>query len=402
MEDSAVYIDLVPLSSGDKYFLSTFTRITGSGGTVVGIQIISQDITEQKCNEVLLIRERERLEGILKGTNTGTWEWNVQTGETVFNERWAEIIGYTVEELNPVSIETWMKFCHPDDLKLSEELLNRHFCGEIDYYECEARMLHKNGDWIWVLDRGRVISWDLDGRPLVMMGTHQDINDRKQAEEALYASNQKLRLLTSLTRHDVINKLTAIQLLHNIASGESDPGKREDYFIKSRQAIEQLESIIKFTREYEDFGVVASRWQQVQSLIRNAALETDHPGILVDTTIPPDIQIFADPIIQKVFSTLIENAFRHAGYLTRIQFCCSKADHHIIIVCEDDGFGVPMEEKGYIFEHGYGNNTGLGLFFAREILAITGLSIRETGEPGKGARFEILVPDGKWRRENNG
>jgi len=143
------------------------------------------DITARKEAEAALAHERERLAAILRGTNVGTWEWNVQTGETVFNERWAAIAGYTLAELAPVSIDTWMKLAHPEDLQHSGEALERHFHGEADYYEVESRMLHKDGSWIWVLDRGRVDSHSEDGRPLMMFGTHQDITQRKNAENAL-------------------------------------------------------------------------------------------------------------------------------------------------------------------------------------------------------------------------
>jgi len=129
--------------------------------------------------------ERRRLENAITGTQTGTWEWNVSTGETVFNERWAEIVGYTLEELAPISIDTWASLAHPDDLKRSGELLDRHFRGELPYYECEARMRHKQGHWVWVLDRGCVMTWTNDGQPLMMYGTHQDISDRKEAEKRL-------------------------------------------------------------------------------------------------------------------------------------------------------------------------------------------------------------------------
>jgi PAS domain S-box-containing protein len=148
-------------------------------------------ISERKRNEEALRQERERLAGILRGTNAGAWEWNVQTGETIFNERWAEIIGYTLDEISPVSIETWMTFAHPDDLKTSDELLQKHFSGELDYYECEARMRHKSGAWVWVLDRGRVTTWTDDGKPLMMMGTHQDITEHKRAEEELIKAKEK-------------------------------------------------------------------------------------------------------------------------------------------------------------------------------------------------------------------
>ena len=142
-----------------------------------------QDVTERITAEQELKKERIRLEGILEGTNVGTWEWNVQTGETVFNQRWAEIIGYTLEEISPVSIETWIQFAHPDDLKASGEQLEEHFRGERAYYDFESRMKHKNGDWVWVLDRGKVVSWTGEGKPLLMLGTHQDVTQRKQTEK---------------------------------------------------------------------------------------------------------------------------------------------------------------------------------------------------------------------------
>jgi PAS domain S-box-containing protein len=155
---------------------------------------LQQEIQAHRQTEEELREERQRLAAIIEGTNIGTWEWNVQTGETVFNERWADIIGYTLEEISPVSIGTWERFAHPDDLKASGDLLDRHFAGELDYYEFESRMKHKDGRWVWVLDRGKVSSWMEDGKPLLMQGTHQDITDRKRAEEALRQSEERMRL----------------------------------------------------------------------------------------------------------------------------------------------------------------------------------------------------------------
>jgi len=129
---------------------------------------------------------------ILKATNAGTWQWNVQTGETIFNEKWAEIIGYTLEELEPTTIETWKKFTYPEDLKLCQEKLKSHFRGEKDSYECKHRMKHKNGNWVWVLDRGAVIEWTEDGKPLWMFGTHIDITDLKETQEKLRKQTYKL------------------------------------------------------------------------------------------------------------------------------------------------------------------------------------------------------------------
>ncbi|KEA63783.1 diguanylate cyclase [Marinobacterium lacunae] len=145
-----------------------------------------RDVTRKARDAVQF--ERDCLQNVIDGTNVGTWEWHVQTGKTVFNERWAEIIGYTLEELEPVSIDTWLKFTHPDDLERSGDALQRHFSGEEPYYECEARMRHRDGHWVWVLDRGKVFTWDADGKPQTMFGTHQDITERRQAEEQLVLS----------------------------------------------------------------------------------------------------------------------------------------------------------------------------------------------------------------------
>ncbi|TDX99383.1 sensor domain-containing phosphodiesterase [Thiohalophilus thiocyanatoxydans] len=129
-----------------------------------------------------LSEERQRLAGILEGTRAGTWEWDVPSGRTVFNARWAEMIGYTLDELAPLSIDTWSKLTHPDDLRKASALLQRHFDGELDYYECECRMRHKQGHWVWILDRGRLLSRTSEGKPLLMLGTHTDITRRKQFE----------------------------------------------------------------------------------------------------------------------------------------------------------------------------------------------------------------------------
>lgn len=138
--------------------------------------------TARAMNTELLL-ERTRLSAILEGTKVGTWEWNVQTGATTFNEEWARIVGYTLQELAPINIDTWMRLSHPEDLQRSAQKLQAHFSGNTAHYEVEARMRHKLGHWVWVLDRGKVTSWTEDGKPLMMHGTHQDITERKQQEE---------------------------------------------------------------------------------------------------------------------------------------------------------------------------------------------------------------------------
>lgn len=152
-----------------------------------------QEITERKRAEAELGAQRQKLDNIIQGTNLGTWEWNVQTGEVVINERWAEIIGYTLEELTPVSSNIWRSGVHPDDLSNSDDILQKHFNGDLDYYNAELRMRHKQGNWIWIRSLGKVSTWTEDGKPLLMYGTHQEITERKRTEEELRKANETLQ-----------------------------------------------------------------------------------------------------------------------------------------------------------------------------------------------------------------
>lgn len=155
------------------------------------------DITARKHMELTLERERSRLASIILGTNAGTWEWNLQTGETLVNERWAGIVGYRLEELLPLSATTWHKLFHPDDLALSTALFKSHLHGDLDYYECDARMRHKNGYWVWIKSRGRLISRDDDGKPLWISGTHTDITEQVETNQALKKSELRFRGMVS-------------------------------------------------------------------------------------------------------------------------------------------------------------------------------------------------------------
>lgn len=138
-----------------------------------------------------------RLNEIIKATRIGTWEWNIQTGETKFNSFWAEMVGYTLVELEPTSIETWSKFAHQGDLKTSNRALQKHFSGELDYYDVDCRVKHKDGHWIWVNDRGKVVSWTADGQPLWMRGTHTDISVRKELEISLAQSTDRFETMVN-------------------------------------------------------------------------------------------------------------------------------------------------------------------------------------------------------------
>ena len=146
---------------------------------------VYEDVSERKALELALEESRERLALALEGSDMGMWDWQVQTGKTELNERWAEMLGYTLAELQPTTLQTWLDLCHPDDRELAKQKLAQHFQGVTSHYECELRLRHKAGYWLWVLDRGKVVARDDNGQPLRMAGTHLDITARKRADEEL-------------------------------------------------------------------------------------------------------------------------------------------------------------------------------------------------------------------------
>lgn len=174
-------------------------------GKVISVYGTFQDINERKLLEIELENDRKRLNQIIEGTHVATWEWNVQTGWTQFNERWADIIGYTLDELSPIDINTWIKFAHPDDLNESSKQLELHFSGQVPYYECRSRMKHKDGKWVWVLDRGKVFTWTPDGKPEMMYGTHQEITTQMELQERILELNHNLTsIMDSTTQVSII------------------------------------------------------------------------------------------------------------------------------------------------------------------------------------------------------
>lgn len=235
--------------------------------------------------------------------------------------------------------------------------------------------------------------YDAKGEIQGVEGILHDITDRKKAEDALRRANRQLNLLTGITRHDILNKVTIILGYLGIAQKKSTDPALGEYFSKMESATKAIRSQIEFTRVYQDLGTNEPQWQ---------VLDTIQPR----SHVPPDITftadvngilVYADPMLEKVFFNLLDNSVRHGQRVTEIRVSSRQSGTSLVIVWEDNGVGIPPDEKEKIFERGFGKNTGLGLFLVREILAISGITIRETGIDGQGARFEILVPAGEYR-----
>ena len=179
--------------SGQEYWLDAdIHSLKDEKGVFRGYVAVETDITATKLAEAALLRERQRLDNVILGTNVGTWETNLQTGESLIDERWAAMLGYRLDELRPFVYDKWVAMVHPDDLQESRTRLAEHLAGKTAFYECEHRARHKDGRWVWVLSRGRIASRTPDGRVEWFAGTHMDVSDRRTLFEQVSRSNAML------------------------------------------------------------------------------------------------------------------------------------------------------------------------------------------------------------------
>ena len=223
-----------------------------------------------------------------------------------------------------------------------------------------------------------------------------DITKRMLAEEALRQVNHKLHLLSNITRHDINNEIQEIFEYLDFVQGDDLDPKVRGFIENVDRSIHNIERQIAFTRDYQDIGVHSPVWYDVHAMITHSVQTLDISPIQIQVEIS-GIEIYADFLVEKVFYNLVDNAKRYGEKITGIRFSGIEGSEEYTIICEDDGVGVPDGFKSKIFNREYYKHTGFGLNLSREILEITGITIKETGKPGKGARFEILVPAGKFR-----
>jgi PAS domain S-box-containing protein len=272
----------------------------------------------------------------------------------------------------------------------------------------ESALLTANGLKRSVIVKGKPVRYNDRHATLLFL---IDITQRKALEDQLAAraeelfrittalrqANKKLNLLSSITRHDINNQLTGLKFYLDILEPEQHTPELAGYCRQAATAADQIAAMIRFTRDYEEIGITAPAWQECRKVAEAAARDAPSGKVAVRNDIPPGPEVYADPLIVKVFYNLIDNAVRYGEKITTVRFSLEEDDGKMVIVCEDDGVGVQAPEKERIFDRGFGKNTGLGLALSREILDMTGITIRETGTPGAGARFELAVPAEHFR-----
>jgi len=408
------------LASGEIRDVEVYSGPLEYGGSTRLYSIV-HDVTDRNIAQEALRDMNWRLESIVESTHVGTWEWNVQTGETVINEVWAQIFGYTLDELSPISIKTWYFHAHPEDLKHSNKLLLKHFAGELPYYDFDCRMKHKNGQWIWIHDRGRIVTRTEDGKPLMMFGTHTDITERKQIEEALRKNEENLQKSNaekdkffSIIAHDLRSPFNGFLGLTEIMV-EGLPGMK-------MEEIQQMAILLKksATNLFSLLGNLLE-WSRMQRgltaflptsfllmpkifesmvLVKDAA---DKKDILISYSVPEGLMVFTDTnMLGGILRNLVTNAvkFTPKGGIITVS-AKSVPGNSVEISVRDTGIGMNKKLIADLFHVDVNTNrkgtdgessSGLGLMICKDFIEKSGGKLGIESTEGKGSVFHFTIP----------
>ncbi|HZD43513.1 MAG TPA: PAS domain S-box protein, partial [Methanomicrobiales archaeon] len=360
--------------------------------SVLGSQVmgIFRDTSENKRLERAFIESEIRHRALVSSIPIGLFQIDPRSPDRfiLVNRSLANMFGYdSIDRVTVLKIRDL--FASPEEYGAILSVLE----SGNSIQGRELQMKNKDGFIFW----GRIsvkIARNVRGDIEYYDGVLEDITERKVAELALEQANRKLNILSTLTRHDVLNQLTAVRGYVELLEESDVDAETKRYLGIVSKAAQTIQHLVEFTKLYQEMGIKKPEWQNVEEKVRSAVSSLDMGDVALEVE-TASLEIYADPLLEKVFFNLAENALRHGEGMTRLRFSARISPDECRVICEDNGVGIPQEDKEKIFSKDFGKHTGLGLFLIRDILSITGMEIRETGT--QGARFEISVPQGHYR-----
>ena len=349
------------------------------------------DITLLRQREIALQDSESRYRTIIENTASAIAIIEEDATFSYINPEFEKIIGYVREEVE--GRKKWTDFVAPPDLEHMQE------------YEHERRAdvekVPANYEFRFIRFDGEVRNGFLTITPIPdtgkMVVSLMDITGKIQEEDALRRANKKLNFFNIITRHEILNHLTVVKGFIELSREQiRAPSFLLTSLDKELAAANAIQNLIMFTRDYQNIGIQPPAWYSISSTIKSVAagIRLGSITLLNDTE---GVEIYADHLIEKVFFHLLDNAVRYSEKIRTIRLFCKESFEELHVICENDGIGIPPDAKEKIFNRQFFQNTGLDMYLSQEIVSITGMSIRETGIYGTGARFEIRVPKGAYR-----
>ncbi|UUX93248.1 PAS domain S-box protein [Methanoplanus endosymbiosus] len=372
----------------------SINMINNSEGIPVAMMCTFSDITKSKLAEEALKKSENRYRSIFDNANDEIIIHQMAPDHhpgriTEVNRRAIKTLGYSRDELLNMTIE---EISHPHTTEECNQINNIILRDNRAIFP--ATQFTKDGRKIPVEVSTNYYEYESSPECVAVI---RDLSERITAQETLSRAHNQLKLISGITRHDLYNQVTAMMgYLEIMKLGENDISNGE-YIEKLDASLRRIYSIVEKTKYYGEIGINEPLWQNCHISADRAVKELSPENAVIRNDISTNTEILADTLLFRVFYNLIENSQRHGGDITTIRFSTEESGDDCLIIYSDNGNGIPTAEKEKIFEKSYGKNTGLGLFFSKEILATTGITIRENGICGEGARFEIRVPKGSWR-----
>ena len=376
------------LRFADGRIIERYSQPYMAGGEVQGRIWNFRDATERIRATEALKKSEEELKAIIDSAKDVIFVKDCDGVYLTVNAGMAKLFGVTKEQM----VGKCDRDFFPEHMAKDIEAQDRLVLQGVERDEEVLRTV--NGvDYVFSLVKAPL---RIDGEVVGVCGIGRDVTERKRVEKALQDANQSLNMLNSITRHDVLNQLMVIRGYSDLLRGAEQDEKHLQYINKIEKAARAIRSQIQFTKDFQKLGSSEPRWQDVQELVDQAVstLEIGDMDISVDLM---GLEVFADPMLEKVFYNLVDNTLRHGGKVHSIKVTCEKEGSGLRLRYEDDGVGIKPEDKQRIFDRGFGHNTGFGLFMLTAILRVTGISAEENGEFGNGARFDLHLPSGSFR-----
>jgi PAS domain S-box-containing protein len=370
-----------------------------------------QDCSERVRAQEQIARDRRRLELALEAGELGFWDWNIATGEVQFGGQWAHMLGYELNEIEP-HVRAWERLVHPEDMPAIQTALERHIEGTAPVYETEHRLKHKNGSWIWVLDRGRIIERDERGAATRAIGIHANITLQRSIREQLREADRRKDEFLATLAHELRNPLAPIRT--GLAIMKRDPASPTA--AQAREIMErQLSHMVRLIDDLLDVSRITLGRLQLKKenvelrTIVEIAVEASKPAIeaghhTLEVSLPEEkIWMYADPTrLSQTISNLLNNAAKYTPDRGRIELWGRLTTTGLEVAVRDNGLGIPPEMKEQVFQlFGQINRTldraqgglGIGLALVRNLIALHGGTITAESEgPGRGSTFTIALP----------
>ncbi|MDY0388171.1 MAG: PAS domain S-box protein [Methanolobus sp.] len=366
--------------------------------------VLVRDTTIRRDMETVLAKTKEVMQLALEGANLGTWDWNLKTNEVLYDERWAEMIGYELKDITG-NVESWKEITHQDDLKAIKDNINLHLEEKTSFFESEFRVKNSKGKWQWILARGKLTEWDKNDEPFRFTGTTMDLDERKKVEEELLSSNELKDLFTDIMRHDLLNPAGNIKGYLELLSEMEDEPTKSKFIVTMQKSTDKLIDMIETAAQFakldalDELDLVRMDIKTIlESVIEQFDQQLLEKNMTLKLNVKDSCSAMLNPIVEEIFTNFISNAIKYSPENTRVIVDVIDSNYEWKVTVTDFGEGITDKAKPLVFDRFKRVNktgvkgSGLGLAIVKKIARLLDGTVGVEDNPeGKGSVFWVKL-----------